>query len=123
MTEIPDNIKIKLPKSDITIKADKIKLQILFLNLIKNSVDSIEGKGQIDFQIEEDSEKTLITIRDSGDGIPLEDIDKIFEPLFTTKQKGTGLGLASCKHIVESHGGTISVTSPPTIFTIILPKI
>lgn len=51
---------------------------------------------------------------DSGDGISDENISKIFEPLFTTKQKGTGLGLASCKNIVEQHNGEISVTNNPT---------
>ena len=49
-------------------------------------------------------------------------MNKIFEPLFTTKQQGTGLGLAGVNFIVDSHKGIISVTSPPTIFTITLPK-
>ena len=64
----------------------------------------------------------IIQVKDSGKGIPKEDLDKIFEPLFTTKQIGTGLGLASVKSIIGYHGGVISVTSPPTIFTITLPK-
>jgi len=122
MIEISDNIKIELPKLYVKIKADKIKLQMLFANMIKNSVESIGEKGHIDFQIDEDSKKARIIIQDSGDGIPLEHTDKIFEPLFTTKQKGTGLGLASCKHIVEQHKGTIQVKTNPTRFIITLPK-
>ena len=59
---------------------------------------------------------------DTGNGISEESIEKIFEPLFTTKQKGTGLGLASCKNIVEQHHGTISVKNNPTTFSIQLPK-
>jgi len=50
-------------------------------------------------------------------------LDEIFEPLYTTKQQGTGLGLASVKSIINAHSGTISVTTPPTIFTISLPKV
>jgi signal transduction histidine kinase len=60
---------------------------------------------------------------DSGRGISDENLPKVFEPLFTTKQKGTGLGLASCKNIVEQHEGEISVTNNPTTFIIVLPKI
>ena len=59
---------------------------------------------------------------DSGHGIPEDVLPKIFEPLFTTKQVGTGLGLASCKSIIEKHGGSISVRNNPTTFSIILPK-
>lgn len=64
----------------------------------------------------------IIQFIDSGEGISEENVNKIFEPLFT-KQKGTGLGLASCKNIVEQHQGEINVTNNPTTFTIILPKI
>ena len=59
---------------------------------------------------------------DSGPGILDDVIDKIFEPLITTKIKGTGLGLASCKSIISAHNGSISATNNPTTFTIILPK-
>ena len=60
-------------------------------------------------------------IEDSGKCVLDDDLEKIFEPLFTTKQEGTGLGLASCKKIVEQHGGSISVKNHPTTFTVILP--
>ncbi len=59
---------------------------------------------------------------DSGLGIPRENLDKVFEPLFTTKQRGTGLGLASCKNIVEQFGGKISVKTNPTIFTLVFQR-
>ena len=54
-------------------------------------------------------DNTIIQIEDSGPGIPKGKLDKIFEPLYTTKQEGTGLGLASCKSIIEQHHGTITV--------------
>lgn len=64
----------------------------------------------------------MIDFIDSGPGIPEDTINKIFEPLFTTKQKGTGLGLASCKNIVEQHSGKITVKNNPTTFTVRLPR-
>ncbi|MGB6464394.1 MAG: ATP-binding protein [Nitrosotalea sp.] len=63
-----------------------------------------------------------VEFEDSGDGISKENISKIFEPLFTTKQNGTGLGLSSVRAIIESHGVSISIKSPPTVFTILLPQ-
>ena len=117
------NIDIIPPENNVTYKCDSIKMEIVFGNLIFNSIQAI-GKelGQIIIKINETPDSVIITIHDSGKGISKENISKIFEPLFTTKQEGTGLGLSSVKRIVESHGGKISVTSPPTIFTITLPK-
>jgi len=117
------NIDIILPENNVTYKCDSIKMEIVFGNLIFNSIQAI-GKepGQIIIKINETHDSVIITIHDSGKGISKENISKIFEPLFTTKQEGTGLGLSSVKRIVESHGGKISVTSPPTISTITLPK-
>ena len=64
----------------------------------------------------------LIAFEDSGPVIESENIDKIYEPLFTTKQLGTGLGLSICKSIVEQHGGSITVKNNPTTFLVRLPK-
>ncbi|MBM2852783.1 MAG: putative Histidine kinase, partial [Candidatus Nitrosotenuis sp.] len=64
----------------------------------------------------------VIDVEDTGPGIPQELMHKIFDPLVTTKQTGTGLGLSSCKTIVEQHHGKITVTNNPTRFTIKLPK-
>jgi len=64
----------------------------------------------------------ILTFGDTGKNIPESDLSKIFEPLFTTKQEGTGLGLVSCKKIIEQLKGTITVENNPKLFTIILPK-
>ena len=120
---IPDDIKLILPKNNIEMYCDEKQFSIAFNNLILNGIQAITGSGTITITAEENDDGIIIQIKDSGSGISKEIIDNLFEPLFTTKQQGTGLGLASVKSIVESHGGIISVTSSPTIFTITLPKI
>ena len=119
---IPNNITLKLPKNDVELICDPMKLSVVFVNLILNGFQSVDDKGAIEIRLKENTDDIVIEVEDSGKGIPKENLDKVFEPLFTTKQTGTGLGLASVKAIIESHGGTISVTSSPTIFTITLPK-
>ena len=119
---IPNNIILKLPKNDVDLNCDARKLSVVFVNLVFNGIQAVNNNGIIEIKLKENAEDIVIQIQDSGEGISKENIKKIFVPLFTTKQSGTGLGLASVKSIIESHGGTISVTSPPTIFTITLPK-
>lgn len=119
---LPKEISLVLPKKDVSISCDREQLIVALNNLIYNSVQAIQGKGLIAVSLIENNKKIVLEIEDSGPGIPEDVLPKIFEPLFTTKQQGTGLGLVSVKSIIESHGGTISVTSPPTIFTIIIPK-
>ncbi len=125
-TIVPQNINIILPKNDISISCDTSKLEIVFANLISNAKEAMAYGGEINFRIKDQGLIVSIIIEDSGPGIPNIIIDKIFEPLFTTKQTGTGLGLVSCKSIVERHNGTIRVESEigrGTSFIITLPKI
>jgi len=123
MTEIPDEVKLNQELKEIKISADGLKLQVVFSNLLRNAVEAMEGKGQINIRVEDMEDKIKIEFEDSGPGIPTGEIKKIFEPLFTTKQTGTGLGLSSCTNIVQQHNGTISVHNNPTTLTITLPKI
>ena len=120
---IPENIKLILPKNNVEVYCDEKQFSTVFNNLILNGIQAIVHAGTIEITVEENNDGIIIQVKDSGRGIPNQNLDSIFEPLFTTKQQGTGLGLASVKSVVESHGGVISVTSPPTIFTITLPKI
>jgi len=120
---IPNDVEIELPKNDVKIDCDGIKLDAVFINLIVNSIQAMHDGGKIEIKISDQSNLAILKFIDSGDGISDENKSKIFEPLFTTKQKGTGLGLASCKNIVEQHQGEISVENNPTTFTIVLPKI
>jgi len=118
---VPESIQITYPEHDLTINCDVYQIQIVFSNIILNGIQAINENGKIDITASYRGDSIRIIFTDSGDGIPQGVINKIFEPLFTTKQQGTGLGLASCKTIVESHGGAIRVNNNPTSFKIILP--
>jgi len=110
--EIPNKIKINLPKTDVTIPCDSDRLEVVFVNLLMNSIQALGNNGEIYINVsDEPNEIVLITFKDNGHGIPKKLIPKIFDPLFTTRQVGTGLGLPSCKNIIEKHGGSIDVSS------------
>lgn len=119
---IPPSVQIIMPSNDLTINCDKFQFERVLTNLVKNAIESMSEKGKITIDIEEDKKNTIIKIMDSGMPIPPAEIDKLFEPLFTTKQEGTGLGLPICKTIVESHGGTMEYQDSPKSFIIKLPK-
>ncbi|MDG7050590.1 MAG: HAMP domain-containing histidine kinase [Nitrososphaerota archaeon] len=119
---IGDDVEINLPKTNPLITCDIDKMEIVFVNLITNAIEAMNKSGTISINASENKDTITIEIEDSGPGINQENIEKIFEPLFTTKTTGTGLGLASCKNIIDRHQGTISVKNNPTIFTIKLPK-
>ena len=120
---IPPNITIKIPKSEKTIWADPFQMQIVFNNIIINAIQSLEKiPGEIIFRFSETESKTHIEIENSGPEIPKDMLPHIFDSLVTTKQIGTGLGLVSCKTIIENHQGTISAKNNPTTFIIEIPK-
>jgi len=119
--EIPERVTIHLPENEILLECDPPKLEVIFMNLITNSIQAIENTGDIYIRTTEDSGTVTIEIEDSGPGIPSELLPKIFDSLFTTKAAGTGLGLAYCKSTAEQHNGTLTVKNNPTTFTIKLP--
>jgi signal transduction histidine kinase len=119
----PKNIAVTLPENDFSLMADRMQLSAAFSNILSNSVDAIgEGEGRIIIRAINEKNNLVLEFEDSGDGIAEENMKKIFDPLFTTKQHGTGLGLSSVRAIIECHGGTISVQSPPTVFIVSLPQ-
>ncbi|MCL2593828.1 MAG: HAMP domain-containing histidine kinase [Defluviitaleaceae bacterium] len=84
-------------------------LAILFENLIKNSVEAIEGVGDICVNVCESDKQIVIIFADTGNGVPKEVEERLFEDFFTTKSSGSGLGLSICKKIVEETGGNIDI--------------
>ena len=108
------NLQKKYPDLPAEIKADKSKLVIAFNNILVNAVEAIEnGNGELDICITSTSDNYLVSIKDNGKGIPEQYLSKLFEPFFTLKQKGVGLGLSATYSIVQSHQGNIQVKSQP----------
>ena len=103
------NFSVNLPH-DIKILCDKIKFELALLNLFKNSIEAIEREGDIIVTLRRNN-NYLLEVEDTGPGIEREYIDRIFEPFFTRKEKGAGLGLSFVKKVVEAHGFKISVSS------------
>ena len=101
------------PEELLQVHADVQQLQRVFLNLLINAQDAMPDGGVITVSTTKTNGFAEIAISDSGEGINPENIAKIFDPLFTTKSQGTGLGLAVCQQIVSKHGGAIEVESPP----------
>lgn len=106
------------------ISVDVEKLKIVFLNMIVNAIEAMDDKGALElFTIKKES-KCFVQISDNGKGMTKNEIDRLFEPYFTTKANGNGLGLANSQNIVLSHRGSISARSEEgkgTTFTISLP--
>jgi signal transduction histidine kinase len=121
--DMPSTVDFQMSVSDIHLECDKLKLEAVFTNLLLNAIQAIDGAGKIRIRAVEKDKKVIIEIEDSGQLIDDEILQKMFTPLFTTKQRGTGLGLVSCKNTVEQHHGTISVKTKPTTFVVILPKV
>ncbi|MCS6816750.1 MAG: ATP-binding protein [Blastocatellia bacterium] len=105
---------------------DPDELQKVVLNLLLNAIQAVRDHGHILVRTSYDPQERAIklSVTDDGEGIPPENLDKIFRPFFTTKKRGTGLGLATCQRIVTGYGGTITVTSEVgkgSTFTVTLP--
>jgi signal transduction histidine kinase len=124
-------VSIDLRKPLPQLRADRVQLQQVFLNLFMNAIEAMRPVTdrvrllRIRSDFIEDRSGVLITVEDSGTGILPADKDRIFEPFFSTKSTGTGIGLAICKSIVEAHGGHLraSANHPHgAIFHVALPE-
>ena len=84
----------------------------MLINLIMNAIQAMPDGGTVTIKATHENRMALISVEDTGSGIPEEDRNKIFKPLFTTKSKGQGFGLSVCKRLVEAHsGGSIAFES------------
>lgn len=102
----------KAPQRPILVSVNPILHSWTVENLVKNAIDAMKGRGKLSIEIEEDAKFVKIKVKDSGKGIPKNQFKRIFEPGFTTKKRGWGLGLSLTKRIVEEyHDGKIKVYS------------
>ncbi len=120
------DIRMTEPIDDIYVFADRGQLIRVLTNLIKNAIQAIpeDRRGLIEVDLKKENQRAFISVKDNGQGIPIQMRDKVFRPNFTTKNSGTGLGLAISSNIIESLDGQISFVSTineGTIFTIELP--
>lgn len=123
---IPNNLKVNInvEKGVPKLNADLSLLKRILINLIQNAVQAMPNGGTLRINTRTQNGQTLINVEDSGEGISEEVKDKLFTPLFTTKSKGQGFGLAVVKRLVEAQNGKISFVSHEgkgTTFTIQLP--
>jgi signal transduction histidine kinase len=115
---------INQAKETVLFKVDAPKICRGFMNLIKNAYDAMPNGGTLTITTKIVDEKIVLTFTDTGEGMTPDTLRKIWSPLFTTKAKGMGFGLAICKRAVEAHGGTIWAESKHqkgTIITVELP--
>jgi signal transduction histidine kinase len=110
----------------VWIEADAEKLKLAFLNIIINAIEAMpEDNGQLTIEVDTDEGMQIVKIADNGSGISEENLSRLFEPYFTSKRNGMGLGLATTLNILQSHKAHIEVASAlnkGTYFTITFPS-
>lgn len=104
-------LHVKLEAGPDDIEGNGVQLELAFLNLLLNAIEATPCAGTIHVRTSNDNEHVRVELRDSGPGIPAEDLDRIFEPFYSTKARGSGLGLGITRRIVRDHGGVIEVSS------------
>jgi len=117
---IKERLARQLPASPI----DPVQIKQALVNLIKNAIQAMTKGGVLSVQTDSGAEGVIVSVADTGGGIPQEQINRIFEPFYTTKKKGTGLGLMIVQRIVRDHNGRIDLEShvgKGTVFRVWLP--
>jgi signal transduction histidine kinase len=112
--------------SDIKIEANKDQIKQVFLNILLNSIDAVKQKDKprkVVVSCQKEDEEIIVNISNNGPIIPHDTLNTIFEPFYTTKELGTGIGLFVCKNIIEKHNGDLVCQSDDrkTTFSIHLP--
>jgi two-component system nitrogen regulation sensor histidine kinase GlnL len=122
-------VHVELPAHPLPLlNADRVKLEQVLLNLLVNAMEAMPQGGLLSIRADEifadEAQSIRIEVMDSGSGIPDDVRDRIFDPYFTTKNEGTGMGLALCDKIVREHRGTLDFrnSAEGTVFELTLPR-
>lgn len=119
------HVSTALPvESPAPIIVDAVRIEQVLLNLVVNALAAMPDGGELTIRLREASDAVYVDVLDTGSGIPDDLHDKVFDPYFTTRSTGTGMGLAISEKIVRQHDGTIDfrTSSGGTVFTIALPR-
>jgi PAS domain S-box-containing protein len=118
-------IDLDLPEDMPLVKASRDQLAQVFLNLVINAIEAMPSGGKLRISAHAENRQAILHFQDNGPGIPEQALETVFEPFHTTKEEGTGLGLAVSYSIIQQHGGTIAASNTPdggALFTIVLPE-
>jgi signal transduction histidine kinase len=110
------SIRTELAEDTPKVAADRVQLQQVFMNLMLNGIDAMKrmtGRGELTIKSEASDSQLLISVSDTGVGLPREQPEQIFKAFFTTKDNGTGMGLPISRSIIESHGGRLWAAGGP----------
>ena len=123
---VPETVEVSImiPEDFPKLMVDPTLMKRVFTNLFKNALQAMPDGGQLTIRPSKTEETAFISVQDTGVGIPEENLHKLFQPLFTTKSKGSGFGLAACKRLVEAHNGSITFESKVgrgSTFTVKIP--
>ena len=117
-------VSLDITPKNIRLTGDNAFLREFFFQLVLNACEAMEGGGKLTIAAKRKQDTIVIKISDTGKGIPREDLPLIYDPFYTTQNRGAGIGLTIVLRILETHNGSIDVESTPgkgTTFTIVLP--
>jgi signal transduction histidine kinase len=106
-------VRVSVPEPAPVVVADRRHLEQVLLNLVLNALQAMSPGGTVTMEARTARDRVEIAVADTGPGIPPEALPRIFDPYFTTRPAGLGLGLTIARRIVEAHGGSLDVASPP----------
>jgi hypothetical protein len=118
------HLEVQVPDDPVPVRGDRDLLRQAALNVVRNGIEATPKGGTLTVTLRQDEEEAVLSVKDTGPGIPAEDRDRIFELYYSTKEGGSGIGLAMTFRAVQLHGGSISVDSEPgagSVFHLRLP--